>query len=151
MEKDSIMNKQFVVFKLDEQFYGIDIQTVQIIERIKSIMRVPKAPSCVKGVMNLRGEIIPVVDMRVKFNLDTREYDDDTRIIIVKVEEDMVGIIVDQVREVIELSKDQIEAIPNMQDKTNANYIQGVGKLNDESMIVTLLNLNTIIEDAFKI
>ena len=151
MERDSAMNKQFVVFKLDEQFYGIDIQTVQIIERMKSIMRVPKAPTCVKGVMNLRGEIIPVVDMRAKFDLEVKEYDDDTRIIIVKIEEDMVGIIVDQVREVIELSKDQIEAVPNMQDKTNANYIQGVGKLKEEEMIVTLLNLGSIIEEAFKI
>lgn len=146
-----MVTKQFVIFKLDEQYYGIDIQTVQIIERMKSTMRVPKAPKCVKGVMNLRGEIIPVIDLREKFNLVPKERDEDTRIIIIKVDEDMIGIIVDQVKEVVELSKDQIEAIPNMQDKTNASYIQGVGKLSGENTIITLLNLDNIIEDAFKI
>lgn len=151
MENEYTKGKQFVIFKLANQYYGIDIQVVQIIERVKSIMRVPKAPSCVKGVMNLRGEIIPVVDMRLKFGLEEQEYDEDTRIIIVKVDEDMVGIIVDQVKEVIELSEEQIETVQNIQDRTNSNHIQGVGKLDAEEMIVTLLNLNTIIEEAFQI
>lgn len=151
MENEYTKGKQFVIFKLANQYYGIDIQIVQIIERIKSIMRVPKAPNCVKGVMNLRGEIIPVVDMRAKFGLESKAYDEDSRIIILKMDEDMVGIIVDQVKEVIELSSNQIETVQNIQDKTNANHIQGVGKLDTEDMIVTLLNLSTIIEEAFQI
>ncbi|MDA3732610.1 chemotaxis protein CheW [Niameybacter massiliensis] len=151
MKNEYTMNKQFVVFKLEQQYYGVDIQIVQIIERMKSIMRVPKASACIKGVMNLRGEIIPVVDMRTKFGLEARAYDEDTRIIIVKIDEDMIGIIVDQVKEVIELSSEQIETVPNMQDKTNANHVQGVGKLKEEDMIVTLLNLGTIIEEAFEV
>lgn len=142
--------KQFIVFKLDEQSYGIDIQNVQIIEKIKPIMRVPKAPSCVKGVMNLRGEIIPVVSMRKQFDLDPIEETDHTRIIIVKIQEDMVGIIVDEVKEVIELGEEQIEAVQNIQGKIKASHILGVGKVAEGTSIITLLNLDNIIEEAFE-
>ncbi|MDF2612667.1 MAG: CheW protein [Clostridia bacterium] len=140
--------RQFIVFKLDEQLYGIDIQNVQIIERIKPIMRVPKAPACVKGVMNLRGEIIPVISLREQFDLIASEYTDKTRIIIVKLDEAMVGIIVDEVKEVIELSEEQIEAVQNIQGKIKTNHILGVGKVN--SSIITLLNLSNIIEESFE-
>ncbi len=140
--------RQFIVFKLDEQLYGIDIQNVQIIERIKTIMRVPKAPMCVKGVMNLRGEIIPVISLREQFELLTSEYTDKTRIIIVKLDEAMVGIIVDEVKEVIELDEEQIEAVQNIQGKIKTNHIMGVGKV--DANIITLLNLTNIIEEAFE-
>ncbi|WP_069997475.1 chemotaxis protein CheW [Cellulosilyticum sp. I15G10I2] len=140
--------KQYIVFKLDEQLYGINIQNVQIIERIKSIMRVPKAPVCVKGVMNLRGEIIPVISLREQFELLPAEYTDKTRIIIVKLDEAMVGIIVDEVKEVIEISEEQIEAVQNIQGKIKTNHILGVGKV--ESNIITLLNLSNIIEESFE-
>ncbi|MGL4736970.1 MAG: chemotaxis protein CheW [Cellulosilyticaceae bacterium] len=141
--------KQFVIFKLEEQFYGIDIQSVQIIERMKSIMRVPKAPHCIKGVMNLRGEIIPVIDVRAQFELEKIADTDDTRIIIVKVDETMVGIIVDSVKEVVELRSEQIESVQNVQGKMNANHILGIGKL--EHGIMTLLNLKNIVEEAFEL
>lgn len=140
--------QQFIVFKLDEQLYGIDIQNVQIIERMKSIMRVPKSPSCVKGVMNLRGEIIPVISLREQFELQPVAYTDKTRIIIIKLEESMVGIIVDEVKEVIELDHEQVEAVQNIQGKIKTNHILGVGKI--ESHIITLLNLHNIIEEAFE-
>ncbi|MDF2594886.1 MAG: CheW protein [Clostridia bacterium] len=140
--------KQFIVFKLNEQLYGIDIQNVQIIERIKSIMRVPKAPVCVKGVMNLRGEIIPVISLREQFELLADEYADKTRIIIIKLDESMVGLIVDEVKEVIELGEEQIEAVQNIQGKIKINHILGVGKT--ESNIITLLNLTNIVEEAFE-
>lgn len=140
--------KQFIVFKLDEQLYGINIQNVQIIERMKSIMRVPKAPFCVKGVMNLRGEIIPVISLREQFELVLSEDTDKTRIIIVKLDDAMVGIIVDEVKEVIELQEEQIEAVLNIQGKIKTNHILGVGKV--DSHIITLLNLSNIIEEAFE-
>ena len=140
--------KQFIVFKLDEQLYGINIQNVQIIERIKAIMRVPKAPACVKGVMNLRGEIIPVISLREQFELLPIDYTDKTRIIIVKLDEAMVGIIVDEVKEVIELEEEQIEVVQNIQGKIKTNHILGVGKV--EANIITLLNLVNIIEESFE-
>nr|WP_302595233.1 chemotaxis protein CheW [uncultured Cellulosilyticum sp.] len=139
---------QYIVFKLGEQSYGIDIQSVQIIEKMKAVMRVPKAPYCVKGVMNLRGEIIPVVSLRDQFGLEKVEYTDKTRIIIVKIEDAMVGIIVDEVKEVIEIEETQIENVQNIQGKMKVNHILGVGKVEDN--IVTLLNLPNIIEEAFE-
>lgn len=139
--------KQFIVFKLNEQLYGISIQNVQIIEKIKSIMRVPKVPHCVKGVMNLRGEIIPVISLRNQFHLDEKIYNDKTRIIIVKLEDAMVGLIVDEVKEVIEIESDQVEVVQNIQGKMKTSHIQGVGKV--EGNIITLLNLTNIIEEAF--
>ena len=139
---------QYIVFKLGEQSYGIDIQSVQIIEKMKAVMRVPKAPYCVKGVMNLRGEIIPVVSLRDQFGLEKVEYTDKTRIIIVKIEDAMVGIIVDEVKEVIEIEETQIENVQNIQGKMKLNHILGVGKVEDN--IVTLLNLPNIIEEAFE-
>ena len=148
MEHMSETIQQFIVFKLDAQLFGIDIQNVQIIEKIKPIMRVPKAPNCVKGVMNLRGEIIPVVNLREQFELPQLDYTDKTRIIIVKLEDAMVGIIVDEVKEVIEIAQEQIEAVQNIQGKMKTNHILGVGKVDEN--IVTLLNLSNIIEEAFE-
>ena len=147
MEHMSETIQQFIVFKLDAQLFGIDIQNVQIIEKIKPIMRVPKTPNCVKGVMNLRGEIIPVVNLREQFELEQSDYTDKTRIIIVKLEDAMVGIIVDEVKEVIEIAQEQIEAVQNIQGKMKINHILGVGKVDEN--IVTLLNLSNIIEEAF--
>ena len=139
---------QYIVFRLDEQSYGIDIQNVQIIEKVKAVMRVPKAPYCVKGVMNLRGEIIPVVSLRDLFGLEKIDYTDKTRIIIVKIEDAMVGIIVDEVKEVIEIEEEQIENVQNIQGKIKISHILGVGKVVDN--IVTLLNLPNIIEEALE-
>ena len=139
--------QQYIVFKLNEQLYGISIQNVQIIEKIKPIMRVPKVPHCVKGVMNLRGEIIPVISLREQFHLEEKANTDKTRIIIVKLEEAMVGLIVDEVKEVIEIESNQVEVVQNIQGKMKTSHILGVGKV--EENIVTLLNLTNIIEEAF--
>ena len=139
--------QQYIVFKLNEQLYGISIQNVQIIEKMKPIMRVPKVASCIKGVMNLRGEIIPVVSLREQFKLETKEYTDKTRIIIVKLEDAMVGLIVDEVKEVIEIESTKVETVQNIQGKMKTSHILGVGKI--EENIVTLLNLTNIIEEAF--
>lgn len=139
--------QQYIVFKLNEQLYGISIKNVQIIEKMKTIMRVPKVPTCIKGVMNLRGEIIPVVSLRDQFKLEAKDYTDKTRIIIVKLEEAMVGLIVDEVKEVVEIESAQVEVVQNVQGKMKISHILGVGKL--EENIVTLLNLTNIIDEAF--
>lgn len=143
--------RQFIVFKLDEQLYGVDIKNVQIIEKEKPITRVPKAPRCIKGVINLRGEIIPVICIRELFELSFQETTDSSRIIIVKVDESMIGIIVDEVREVIDLDSENIENVQNIQGRIKASHILGVGKLPSEEGIITLLNLKNIVEEAFEI
>lgn len=139
--------QQFIIFKLDEQLYGINIHEVRNVERMKPIMRMPKAPACIKGIMNLRGEIIPVISIRNQFTLEEKTYEDKTRIIIVKPEETMVGLIVDEVKEVMEIKNEQIESVQNIQGKMKTHYILGVGKIEDN--IITLLNLTNIVEEAF--
>lgn len=139
--------QQYIVFKLNGQLYGTSIENIEIIEKMKPIMRVPKVPPCVKGVMNLRGEIIPVISLRTQFALEPKEATDKTRIIIVKIEDAMVGLIVDEVKEVIEIQSTQVEVVQNIQGKMKSNDILGVGKVGDN--IVTLLNLSNIIDEAF--
>ena len=147
MENNSDIMQQYIVFKLDEQHYGLNIQYIQIIEKMTSIMIVPQGPPSVEGVMNLRGEIIPVVNLRKQFEMEEKPHGDKTRIIIVKNDEGMVGLIVDQVKEVVTITNDQIETVQNVQGKMKTSDILGVGKVNDQ--IVTLLNLEIIIQDAF--
>lgn len=139
--------KQFIVFKLGSEEYGIDILHVQNIERVLSIARVPKAPFFIKGVINLRGEIIPVMSLRLKFNLEADEFTDDTRIIIVRIDDSQIGMIVDEVKEVLQLSTDSIENVQGVSGITSdihLNFIQGVGKVNNN--IVTLLNIKNLID-----
>lgn len=137
--------KQYVIFKLDKELYGIDIKKVTTIEKQTQqlITRVPKAPQFVEGVINLRGEIIPVVNLRKKFGMPKIEFDDDTRIIIVKVDEISVGFIVDAVVEVMYISTSSIDNILSLSKDVDASYMSGVGKLEDR--IVTLLNLSALI------
>ncbi len=136
--------RKFLVFRLGNEEYGIDIQKITtIIEKDMAIARVPKTPVFLKGVINLRGEIIPVIDLRKKFGLPDAEYTEETRIIIVKLEEIAVGLIVDSVAEVIELGEDSIENVTNFGGMLSAEYLYGVGKVNGR--IVTLLNLEKLI------
>lgn len=140
--------KQYVIFQLQNEAYGLDIATVQGIERMIEIARVPKAPDCIKGVMNLRGEIIPIMSLRNRFDLAEKEYDDNTRIIIIRLEESLIGLIVDEVQEVLELHKDEIENAPSFDDTVNLNYISGVGKIKEYNKVITLLNLKVLIEET---
>jgi purine-binding chemotaxis protein CheW len=136
--------KQFIVFRLDNEEYGIDIQKVTTIENFKTITRVPKAPKHYRGVLNLRGDIIPVMDLRIKFNLKQVEDTEDSRIIIVKSDEISVGIIVDKVEEVLQLKGDSIENITNFSNDLSMDYLLGVGKVQDR--IVTLLNIDKFVK-----
>ena len=140
--------KQYVVFQLKSEAYGIDIQSVQGIERMIKIARVPKAPACIKGVMNLRGEIIPIMNLRNRFEIEDKEYDDHTRIIIVRLEDSQIGLIVDEVKEVLELHNDEVENVQSIDEKINFNYIAGVGKTKQGSKVITLLNLRTLIDET---
>ena len=103
-------SKQYIVIKLDDEYYGIDISYVDNIVRNQRITRIPKAQKYFKGVINLRGEIIPVMSLRLKFDLKPDEYTNATRIIIIKLEtQSAVGLIVDEVKEVLTLSENDIE------------------------------------------
>ncbi len=136
-------NKQFVVFELDDEEYGIDILRVKTIEKMSNITRGPKTPSYVKGVINLRGEIVPIIDLRERFNLKKKEECENTRIIIVYVDDMDVGLIVDSASKVIDINSDMIEAPPeSLGSKENSN-IYGIGKLDDK--VITLLDVEKLL------
>ncbi|MCX7795644.1 MAG: chemotaxis protein CheW [bacterium] len=128
--------RQLVVFSLLSEDYGIDIYKVQEIIQYRDITFVPKAPPFVKGVINLRGKIIPVIDLKERFNLQEKEITSDTRIIVVEISSQTVGLIVDSVTEVLRIPKDNIEPPPPV-TTIGADFIEGVGKL-DERLIIIL-------------
>lgn len=136
---------QFIVVKVGEEQYGIDIKYVDNIIHITSITRVPKVASYVKGVINVRGEVIPVMDIRTKMGLYEIEYTKDTRIVIVKSEQHgFVGLIVDAVREVVTLEVDGIEKMSY--DRTGKDmFVTGVGK--HMGALISLLDLNEVLAE----
>jgi purine-binding chemotaxis protein CheW len=140
--------KQYIVVRLGSEQYGIDIQYVDNIVRQQRVTRVPKAQHYFKGVINLRGEIIPVMSLRLKFDLEPDEYTNATRIIIIKLEpQSAIGIIVDEVKDVVTLSEDAIEK-PNSSDGASDarnQYLSGVGKHSDG--LISLLNIATVVGD----
>lgn len=145
MDENTVVNgaKQYIVVKLDNEQYGIDISYIDNIVRLQQITRVPKAQYFFEGVINLRGEIIPVMNLRNKFDLDPKEHTNSTRIIIVKPENNAkIGILVDEVREVVTLEEDSIEKVDY--DEQGMNLV-GVGKFNDT--LISLLNIQVIIQE----
>jgi len=143
IENDS---KQYIVVKIGSEQYGIDISYIDNIVRMQKITRVPKAQKHFKGVINLRGEIVPVMSIRLKMKLEDDVFTNASRIIILKLEEKgMLGIIVDEVKEVVTLSESDIEKISSDSPDSNRGYLAGVGKYNDT--LITLLNIGVIIND----
>lgn len=136
--------RQFVEFKLGDEEYGIDILQVKTIERMMPITRVPKTPDFVEGVINLRGEIVPVIDLKKRFDLPPGEVTDSTRIIIASIDDLTVGMIVDAATEVIQLSQDDIEPAPPIIGGIDANYLDGVGKIDGRLLI--LLNVAKLLK-----
>ena len=139
---------QLVSFNLGDEEYGVDILRVQEINRMVHITRVPKAPEFVEGVINLRGKVIPIVDLRKRFGLSVKPHDKNTRIIVVDIDGRTVGLIVDGVSEVLRFSMDTIEPPPPMVTGVDAEYIWGVGKLEDRLLI--LLDLSKVLANEEK-
>lgn len=134
---------QFIVVRLGDEQYGIDIRYIDNIVRMQHITRVPKMPAYLKGVINLRGEVIPVISMRLKMGLEADEITKNSRIIVIKLEQEgNVGFIVDEVKEVVRLSIDDIEKITYNKKEEKANLITAVGKHNGE--LISLFDLNAI-------
>lgn len=140
---DKNFDNQFVVFKLGQEYYGIDILNVKTIERLTSITRVPNSPPYVKGVMNLRGEVIPVIDMQERFRLSSGEYTNETRIIIVNIEDVVIGMIVDSASEVLSIPWESIDEAPKVVDGISEDFVSGIGKLS--SRLVIILNLRRVL------
>ncbi|OZB97821.1 chemotaxis protein CheW [Paenibacillus sp. XY044] len=136
-----------IVFKLGIEEYGIEVDKVQTIERMLPITRVPKTYTFVRGVINLRGVVIPVIDLRGRFGLPESEYTDQTRIIIVVVGEMEVGFIVDSANDVIDLNRDRIESPPEVVGGIKARYLDGVAKIGDDRLLI-MLNLSEVLKKS---
>ncbi|MGI6711734.1 MAG: chemotaxis protein CheW [Bacillota bacterium] len=135
---EEVLIEQLVVFKLDEQNFAFNIASVHEIIRMEYITSVPRTPPFLKGVINLRGRIVPVIDLKKRFSLDREtEVTGETRIVIVDAEKDIVGVIVDAVTEVLSLSRSDIEPTPPAVEDVDAAFIRGVGKV-DERLIMLL-------------
>ena len=143
---NSSTEQQLVVFDLAHEAYGVDIGTVREIIRMQDVTSVPRRPDYVSGVINLRGRITPVVDLRKRFNLPETEISRESRIVVVDIDGQDIGMIVDAVTEVLRISSDQIEPPSNMIAAGGSDYIVGIAKL--ESQLVLLLDLERVLTSA---
>ena len=131
---------QWVTFQLDDETYGINVMQVQEVLRVTEIAPVPGAPDYVLGIINLRGNVVTVIDTRRRFGLMPGEMDDSTRIVIIEAEKQVVGILVDSVAEVVEMRASEIEQAPNVGNDESSRYIQGVASRDGELLILVDLN-----------
>lgn len=142
-KNDSNELLQLVSFKIGNEEFGIDILNVQEIIKTVQITKVPNSPEFVEGIINLRGKVIPVMDLRVRLNLERKAQDKDTRIIVVEINSKTVGFIVDEVNEVLRIPKSITEPPPEMVTSVNSEYITAVGKLEDR--LITLIDLQKVL------
>lgn len=136
---------QWVTFRLEDETYGINVMQVQEVLRYTEIAPVPGAPSYVLGIINLRGNVVTVIDTRLRFGLASAEVTDNTRIVVIEAENQVVGILVDAVAEVVYLKQSEIETTPNVGNDESAKFIQGVCHKNDELLI--LVDLEKMLTD----
>ncbi len=142
------MEKQYVIFKLGNEEYGVDIMNVREISEFKESVKVPNTPKFVDGIINLRGDITPIVNLKKRFELENTEVDSDTRIIVINIKNKQVGFLVDEASQVLRIKEEDIESAPDLVAGVDKKYIIGVGKL--EEKIVLLLDLEYILTDEEK-
>lgn len=145
-QRDEIL--QLVTFRLGAEEFGVDIHALQEIIRMQTITRVPKAPPFVEGVINLRGQVIPVIDLRKRIGMPAATHDKSTRIMVVQLTRKTVGFVVDAVGEVKRIPSRTVEPPPPIVAGIESEYIQGVGKLDDRLLI--LLDLNKLLSEQEK-
>ncbi len=146
MNKEEERITQYIVIKIDNEQYGIDIKYIDNIVRMEKITRVPKAQRYFKGVINLRGEVIPVMDLRVKFDMEEMKETKDTRIIILKLDkQSTVGIIVDAVREVVSLKETDMEKVAANAADSRTQYISVIGK--HENELISIINIISLVSE----
>ncbi|KGK97987.1 chemotaxis protein CheW [Methanococcoides methylutens] len=137
---------QVIVFALGEERYGVDISQVKEIIRPTKITRIPNAPEFIEGVVNLRGQITTIINLRTRFGKETKETDSETRIIVVEYENAVIGMIVDTVNEVKYLSSKNIDELPSIiTSRNDSKFLTGVGKLDDG--LLTLMDLDKVFSE----
>ncbi|MFT5839598.1 MAG: purine-binding chemotaxis protein CheW [Flavobacteriales bacterium] len=136
---------QWVTYKLGEETYGINVMQVQEVLRHTEIAPVPGAPDYVLGIINLRGNVVTVIDTRSRFGLPSSDISDNTRIVIIESDDQVVGILVDSVAEVVYLRSSEIDSAPNVGTEESAKFIQGVS--NRDGQLLILVDLNKLLND----
>lgn len=144
-EDEDTQEDKFLTFYLGEEEYGIEIRHVTEIIGIQTITDVPDMPTYVKGVINLRGKVVPVIDVRLRFGMEERAYDDRTCIVVINIENHAVGLIVDRVSEVLDIPKSDVEPPPKVKKGESSRFIQGMGKVGEQVKI--LLNADKVLFD----
>jgi len=149
MEKNleaAVKPREYLTFRLGREEYGIDILKVQEIRGYDAVTRIASAPEFLKGVINLRGVIVPIVDLRLKFQLGEVRYDEFTVVVILNVAGRIVGAVVDSVSDVLELSEEQIRVAPEFNSLLDANYITGLGTVgtDDRARMLILLDIEKL-------
>lgn len=130
------MDNEFLTFRLGSEEYGINILEVQEIRGYGAVTHIANAPEFIKGVVNLRGNIVPIIDMRIKFKLDKADYDQFTVVIILTILGRVIGIVVDAVSDVINLNAEQMQPAPQFGTMINAEYIMGLGTVEERMLIL---------------
>jgi len=140
------MEIQLVIFKLGNESFGVEIATVESIIKMQTITRLPQAPSFVEGIINLRGKIMPVIDLRRRLNIDLTTITKESRMVVVALSGTTVALIVDQVKEVLPINDDIVEAPPAISQSVDTRFIEGIAKINDG--LVILLNLAKVLNTS---
>ena len=138
----NVQNK-YVTFKIGKEYYGLPIENVLSIEKPSKTTRIPNAPDYVIGLINLRGDVIPVVDLRTKLGMEKKQVDKDSRIIIIKEKEMVVGLMVDSSKDVLDIDEENVDKPPTDESNTIIDYISGIGK-KDERLIFILNSLKLL-------
>jgi purine-binding chemotaxis protein CheW len=142
--EEDVQKNKYLLCRLGNELYGIDIRYVTDIIELQEITEVPDVPEYVQGVINLRGNVIPVIDLRLRFGMESREYDDRTVITVVKIEDYSVGFIVDTATEVEDIPEKNIDPAPRFQEHGDKNeYIAGLGKSDDR--VIILLDIERLV------
>jgi purine-binding chemotaxis protein CheW len=144
-DDEDTQKDKYLTFHLANEDFGIEIRFVTEIIGIQSITQIPEMPDFIKGVINLRGKVIPVMDVRARFRLSHREYDERTCIIVVDISNTIVGLVVDEVREVMSITESEVEPPPKAAGKKGSQFIQGLGKVGNEVKII--LNVSQLLYD----
>jgi purine-binding chemotaxis protein CheW len=134
---------QFLTFNLGEELYGVDILRVQEIKGYTAVTKIPTTPSHIKGVLNLRGTIVPIIELRTKFGMPTIEYTAFTVIIVVVVRDKVMGLVVDSVSDVLNIEQKDVQPPPQFGDKVDASFLSGIGKSGDK--LIALLDMDRLL------
>lgn len=144
-EDEDTQKDKYLTFQLASEQYGIEICYVTEIIGIQTITELPEMPDFIRGVINLRGKVIPVMDVRARFKLPDRGYDERTCIIVVDIQDTAVGLVVDEVREVMDIPEESVEPPPKATARKNSNFLKGVGKVDKDVKII--LNVSQLLFD----